>query len=103
MSKMTDHGITVELRAASKWLGDLDASHKAQKLMMDAATEIERLRDEMIRIQVDKPFICGFSQGWDAAVDSAEDRQKHLSECLSDEIKENAKLRAALSHDYKKV
>lgn len=72
MSKMTDHGITVELRAASKWLGDLDASHKAQNVMISAAVEIERLRDELVRIQTDRPFVCGFNQGWDAAVDSGE-------------------------------
>jgi hypothetical protein len=76
MSKMTNHGITVELREASKWLGDLDASHKAQDLMAAASVEIESLRDKLVRIQTDGPFVCGFNQGWDAAVDSGEGAPK---------------------------
>jgi hypothetical protein len=41
-------------------------------IMRDAAKEIERLRDQIVTLHTDRPFVVGFNQGWDAAVDSGE-------------------------------
>jgi hypothetical protein len=72
MSKMTQHGIVADLRQAAKVMADIDIFQTGQSIMTAAAVEIERLRDELVRIQTDRPFVMGFNQGWDAAVDSGE-------------------------------
>jgi hypothetical protein len=76
MSKMTQHGIVADLRQAASLMADTEIFPTGHSIMEDAAVEIERLRDELIRIQTDKPFVCGFNQGWDAAVDSGEGASK---------------------------
>ena len=72
MSKMTQHGIVADLRQAAKVMADTDIFPTGQSIMTDAAVEIERLRDELVNMHTDRPFVMGFNQGWNAAVDSGE-------------------------------
>lgn len=38
-------------------------------LCLEAAAEIERLREENRRVISDRPYIVGFNAGWDAALE----------------------------------
>lgn len=70
MGEMTNYGIVKDLRDAAKAMADTNTFPTGQSIMNDAAKEIERLRDELVRINTDRPFVVGFNQGWDAAIEA---------------------------------
>lgn len=70
MSKMTQHGIVKDLKDAARVMADTETFPTGQSIILDAAKEIERLRDELVKIHTDSPFVIGFNQGWDAALDT---------------------------------
>lgn len=72
MTAMTAHGIVSDLRLAAKTMADTETFPTGQSIMTDAADEIERLRDQLVKVYTDRSFVMGFNEGWDAAVDSGE-------------------------------
>lgn len=76
MSAMTDHGITKELKDAARVMSDTGTFETGQGIMLDAAKEIERLRDELVNMHQNRLYVMGFNAGWDAAMGEAEDNSE---------------------------
>lgn len=72
MSEMTRHGIVLDLRLSAKVMADTDTFPTGQAILLDAANEIERLRDELVKLHCEQLYIAGFNNGWDAAVENGD-------------------------------
>lgn len=75
MSAMTDHGLTKDLKDAARVMAETGTFDTGQAIMLDAAKEIERLRDELVRMKSDRPYVMGFNAGWDAAMSESGEGQ----------------------------
>ena len=66
---MTSHGIVKALRVS--WDTEKSIISQTDQWMRErreAADEIERLRDDLVAIKTDRPYVMGWNEGRDAAI-----------------------------------